>query len=298
MTIPAGDGPLLGAVEAGGTKFVLAVGTASGNVLASHRLPTTTPAETLAAAANWFGAQPPLAAIGIGSFGPAVLDPASPRYGHITDTPKPGWSDCDIAGHFARRFGVPIGFDTDVNGAALGEYLHGAGKAGQSLAYVTVGTGIGGGLVIGGEPVHGAAHPEMGHLFPRRPAGDTSFAGICPFHGDCLEGLASGPAIKARWGASLDQLPAGHEAHAIVADYLAQLCHTLFALTAVETIVLGGGVSQAPGLVERVRRRSAELSAGYLPGGKRHAVVAPGLGQNAGIVGALVLAARAIAQSA
>jgi len=145
--------PLYGAVEAGGTKFVLAVGTAGGEVVASHRLPTTTPAETLAAASAWFAAQPQLAAIGVGSFGPVDLAEGSPQWGHITRTPKPGWSDCDIAGHFARTCAVPIGFDTDVNAAALGEYLHGAGTAGEDLAYVTVGTGIGGGLVIGGRPV-------------------------------------------------------------------------------------------------------------------------------------------------
>lgn len=295
--IPAGSGPRFGVIEAGGTKFVLAVGTADGTVLATHRLPTTTPAETLGAAKAWLREQGPLAAIGIGSFGPVELVPGDPRWGWITDTPKPGWSDCDIAGHFARAFGVPIGFDTDVNAAALGEHLFGTGGAGASLAYVTVGTGIGGGLVIAGEPVHGAAHPEMGHIFPRRAAGDEAFPGVCPFHGDCLEGLASGPAIIARWGVSLDRLGPGHEAPAIVADYLAQLCHALFAITAVETVVLGGGVMQAPGLLDRVRERTDALGNGYLPGRLRHRIVAPRLGALSAIKGCLALAHRALTAS-
>ena len=291
----SGKGPLLGAIEGGGTKFVLAIGTADGTVLATHRLPTTTPDETLAAASAWFAGQPPVAALGLASFGPVELDTASPRWGFITDTPKPGWSGCDIAGHFSRTLGVPLAFETDVNAAALGECHASDARACEpaSLAYVTVGTGIGGGLVIAGEPVHGAAHPEMGHIIPRRPADDAEFGGICPFHGDCLEGLASGSAIKARWGASLDRLPDDHPAWGVVADYLAQLCHALFAITAVPTIVLGGGVMQAPGLIERVRARAADLSNGYLPGGPRHHIRAPAHGPLSAIKGALILAERA-----
>lgn len=287
-----GEPPLLGAVEAGGTKFVIAVGDAAGTIHATYRLPTTTPAETLAAATAWFAAQPPLAAIGVGSFGPVELDPASPNWGRITDTPKPGWSNCDIAGHFARSLGVPVGFDTDVNAAALGEYRHRAAR--QDLCYVTIGTGVGGGLVINGQPVHGAAHPEMGHVFPRRHPADAGFAGTCPFHGDCLEGLASGPAIIARWGTSLDRLPPDHPAHAIIAFYLAQLCHSLFAITAVETVVLGGGVMHTPGLLERVTAATAELGNGYLPGASRHRIEPPAIDGASALVGALALADRAL----
>jgi fructokinase len=282
---------MLGAIEAGGTKFVLAVGPRPDEIAARHTIPTTRPAETLEAAAAWFAQHGALSGLGIASFGPVELDRASPRWGHITNTPKPGWSDCDIAGFFAERLGAPVGFDTDVNGAAMAEYA--ARPERGSLAYVTIGTGIGGGLVIGGEPVHGAAHPEMGHIFPRRHPADRDFPGICPHHGDCLEGLASGPAIIARWGASLSELPADHIAHEVIADYCAQLCHTLFAVSAVETIVLGGGVAKTPGLVERIAARTGALDAGYLPGGTRHRIERPFHGDNAGIAGALMLAARA-----
>jgi fructokinase len=184
---------------------------------------------------------------------------------------------------------VPVGFDTDVNAAALAEYAA-AGGQGGSLAYLTIGTGIGGGLVLDGQPVHGIAHPEMGHIYPRRHADDRDFAGICPHHGDCLEGLASGPAIAARWGKSLSQLPVDHPGHAIIADYIAQACHTLFASVAVGEVVIGGGVANTPGLIERVAERARELDAGYLPGGPRHRIIRPRRGADAGIIGALMLA--------
>lgn len=281
---------MLGGIEAGGTKFVLAVGPAPDRIAATATIPTRDPATTLAEAAEWFAAHGPLDALGIASFGPVELGRGNPRWGTITNTPKPGWADCDIAGHFARRFGVPIGFDTDVNAAALAEYRLAEGEGCTSLAYLTIGTGIGGGLVLDGRPVHGVAHPEMGHVFPRRHAQDRDFAGTCPHHGDCLEGLASGPAIAARWGASLSALPVDHPAHDIIADYIAQACHMLFAATATERVVLGGGVSQTPGLVERIAARTAQLGAGYLPGAARHRVVRPGWGDEAGITGALMLA--------
>ena len=191
---------MLGAIEAGGTKCVLAVGSAAGVIKARHVIATRDPQTTLAEAAAWIGAQGHIDALGIASFGPVDLDPQSATWGHIGKTPKPGWTGHDLAGYFQRRLGVPVGLDTDVNGAALAEYHHGSGRGARSLAYVTVGTGIGGGLIIDGQPVHGAAHPEMGHIFPRRAADDQDFAGICPYHGDCLEGLASGLAIMTRWG--------------------------------------------------------------------------------------------------
>ena len=282
---------MLGAIEAGGTKFVLAVGPTPDHIAATATIPTRDPATTLAEAADWFAAQGPIEALGIASFGPVELDRSSARWGFITNTPKPGWADCDIAGFFARRFGVPIGFDTDVNAAALAEYRACEAEGCTALAYLTIGTGIGGGLVLEGRPVHGIAHPEMGHVFPRRHALDRDFPGICPHHGDCLEGLASGPAIAARWGASLSELPGDHPAHAIIADYLAQACHMLFAVTAAERVVLGGGVSRTAGLVERIAERTRQLDAGYLPGGARHRVLRPRWGDKAGITGALMLAA-------
>lgn len=283
---------MLGAIEAGGTKFVLAVGPSPDRITARHVIPTRDPATTLAEAADWLAGKGAIGALGIGSFGPVELDRQSPRWGFITNTPKRGWADCDIAGYFGQALGVPVGFDTDVNAAALAEHAA-AGRHEGSLAYLTVGTGIGGGLVLAGRAVHGIAHPEIGHILPRRHPQDLEFAGLCPTHGDCLEGLASGPAILARWGASLSDLPADHPGHAIIADYIAQACHTLFACVAVEEVVIGGGVANTPGLVERIAARARELDASYLPGGKRHAVIRPRLGADAGITGAMMLAEAA-----
>jgi len=286
---------MLGAIEAGGTKFVIAVGPSPDGITARHTIPTRDPATTLAEAAAWFAAQGDVRALGIGSFGPVELGRASPRWGFITNTPKRGWANCDLAGHFARALGVPVAFDTDVNAAAIAEYAASGRAAGGSLAYLTIGTGIGGGLVLDGRPVHGIAHPEIGHIYPRRHPEDAGFAGICPHHGDCLEGLASGPAIIARWGASLSSLPVGHPGHAIIADYIAQACHALFASTALREVVIGGGVANTPGLVERVAERARALDAGYLPGGTRHQVIRPRLGGESGIVGAMMLAEAAAA---
>ncbi|WP_301750263.1 ROK family protein [uncultured Erythrobacter sp.] len=285
---------MLGAIEAGGTKFVLAVGPSPDRITARHTIPTRDPETTLAEAAEWLAGQGGITALGIGSFGPVELDRTSPRWGFITTTPKPGWADCDIAGYFAGALGVPVGFDTDVNAAALAEHAA-SGSAGGSLAYLTVGTGIGGGLVLDGQPVHGIAHPEVGHIYPRRHPADCDFPGTCPSHGDCLEGLASGPAIRARWGTSLSHLPTDHPGHAIIADYIAQACHVLFASVAVEEVVVGGGVANTPGLVERIAQRARELDAGYLPGTARHRVIRPRLGSDAGITGAMMLAQRALA---
>jgi len=287
-----GNKALIGGIEAGGTKFVLAVGHSPTEIIARHSIPTRTPDKTLGEAAQWFRQHGPLKAMGIATFGPAVVDPGHPAWGHIGTTPKPGWSGCDLAGYFANEFGLPVGFDTDVNGAALAESRFGAGHDASSLAYVTVGTGIGGGLVIDGKAVHGAAHPEMGHILPRRHPSDTGFAGACPVHGDCLEGLASGPAIMKRWGKTLSDLPANHEAHEIIAYYLGQLCHSIFAMTAAEVIVLGGGVTKSPGLFDRICDMAAELDHQYLPGSERHRILPPVLSDNSGICGALMLASE------
>ena len=284
-------GLLLGGIEAGGTKFVLVTGSSPQKIVARHSIPTTSPAETLAHAADWFKGQGPLSALGIASFGPVDLNPASGTWGHITQTPKSGWSNCNLAGFFAQEFGVPIGFETDVNAAALAEAQ---GEPSETtLAYITIGTGIGGGLVVNGLPIHGAAHPEMGHIYPRRPENDRSFPGICPYHGDCLEGLASGPAILARWGKSLSDLPSDHDAHGIIAGYLAQRCHMIFATVSANRIILGGGVMQTPGLIDHVRTHAARLDSGYLPGGTQHLINPPVNGGHAGAVGALLLAEKA-----
>lgn len=290
--------PLFGCIEAGGTKFVLGVAHAHDRVLRTHRVPTTTPQETLDAALAFFaeaeGEFGGYTAFGIASFGPVDLDRRSSNWGRITDTPKPGWSGTDLAGAFGGRFDCPVGFDTDVNGAVLAEHLWGACVGADIATYVTVGTGIGGGALVEERPVHGGRHPEMGHIHPRRHARDRDFAGTCPFHGDCLEGLASGPAIQARWGASLSELAPDHEAHAIIAYYLAQLVVTQQALLSPRRIVLGGGVMVTGGLLDRVRTEAARLAGAYF-GTHDYAelIVPPGLGDRAGLLGALALAQRA-----
>jgi fructokinase len=288
-----------GAVEAGGTKFVCAIGDETGAILAETRFPTTDPLTTLRNTIEFFRARHAefgeLAAIGVGAFGPIELDRESEQYGSVLHTPKPGWSGTDLLGPLACELGVPLGFDTDVTAAALAEHRWGAARDVSDLVYVTVGTGIGGGALVGGRPVHGLMHPEMGHLFPRRHALDVEFAGVCPFHGDCLEGLAAGPAIIARSGASLDRLAPESVQWEIEADYLGQLCANLVLMLSPQRIVLGGGVMNQERLYAPIRRRLHAWLGGYI--GRPEVgstidgyVVAPGLGARAGILGALALA--------
>jgi fructokinase len=299
MTSQAG---IFGAVEAGGTKFVVAVGDEFGNLLAQERFPTTDPAATLAAMTGYLrqsvATRGAFTAIGIASFGPVELNPHSPHFGFIGRTPKPGWSGTDIVGAVAREFSCPIGFDTDTNAAALAEHRWGAARGVDNLVYVTVGTGIGGGILIDGVPTHGLMHPEMGHVYPRRHSRDPQFSGVCPFHGDCMEGLASGPAIVARTGALLHELDAAHAQWEIEADYLGQLCALLVLTVSPRRIVMGGGVMSQARLLPLVRQRMRHWLGGYVDRsevltGIEHYVVAPGLGENAGVLGALVLALRA-----
>lgn len=279
-----------GLVEAGGTKFVLGVATGMDDIAATTRIETTTPAETLAAMTAWFGEQGPLDAFGIGSFGPLELDRSSPDWGKVTNTPKPHWSGADIAGSLQRGFGLPVAIDTDVNAAALAEYRWGAGQGHKVVLYFTVGTGIGGGAIVDGRVLHGLSHPEMGHLgVPRHPE-DLDFPGHCQFHGACLEGLASGPAIIRRWGASLSHLPADHPAHDVIPHYLAHTIVTMQAIFEPGRIILGGGVMSTPGLIDRVRAKAAELGAGYFRSKAEDLVTLPALGDKAGLLGALALA--------
>lgn len=286
--------PLFGCIEAGGTKFVAGIVAAPDDIRETARFDTISPDETIGATIAWLqdaadrhGA---LAAIGIASFGPLELDRMAVNWGYITATTKPGWSNCDFAGRVARAFNRPVGFDTDVNGAALAESRWGSGQGQNVCLYITVGTGIGGGAVIDGKPLHGLSHPEMGHIRPQRHPADLGFAGICPFHGDCLEGLASGPAIKARWGASLSELAPDHAAHDIIAWYLAQMVVTMQSIMEPGRIILGGGVMGTSGLIDRVRSKAAELGQGYFRGAAHDIIVTPGLGENAGLLGGLALA--------
>jgi fructokinase len=282
-----------GVVEGGGTKFVLGIADAVGAIRARHRIATTTPAETLDTAVTWFRGQDLRpAAIGIACFGPLQLDRAAADWGHVTRTVKPHWSGTDVAGPFARAFGCPVGFETDVNGAALAEIRWGAGRGHRSLLYVTIGTGVGGGFVADGQTLRGRSHPEMGHVrVPRHPH-DKGFAGVCAFHGDCLEGLVSGPAIQARWGAPLSGL--GQDHAAMIAWYLGQAVVTWQAVLQPERIVLGGGVMETPGLLDRVRQAAAAAGGGYFAGDPREIVVAPGLGADSGLLGAFEVAELAL----
>ncbi len=297
-------GHIFGAVEAGGSKFVCAVGNAAGDILLEQRLPTSDPTTTFAAVRAFlrrgceeFGTY---AAIGIASFGPVEIDPASARYGHIGKTPKAGWSGTDILGRLTQDYACPSGFDSDVAAAALAEHRWGAARGVDNLVYLTVGTGIGGGVVANGRPIRGLMHPEVGHIYPRRHPLDPGFAGICPFHGDCLEGLASGPAIIARTGASLEQLEHGHPQWQIEADYLGQLCAQLVLTLSPQRIVMGGGVMSPAHLLPLVAERMQHWLGGYVDrdevlGGGRSYLTAPKLGARAGVVGALVLAMDAAA---
>jgi fructokinase len=280
-------------VEAGGTKFVVGVGDSTRRIYARTRIDTTTPEETIGRAVAWLSQQDEgYSAVGVASFGPLDLNPESPAWGRITRTPKPHWQNADIAGSFARAFGCPVTIDTDVNGAALGEWLWGAGRGTASALYLTVGTGVGGGAVVEGRLVQGLSHPEMGHIrLPRHPC-DRDFPGNCPFHGDCLEGLAAGPAIKARWGASLSELPVDHEGHEIIAWYLAQAVQTFQAILEPGRIILGGGVMATPGLLDRVRLEAVRAAAGYFVGDPAALIVSPTLGEDTGLLGALALTQR------
>lgn len=293
---------LYGAIEAGGTKFVCAVATGPDDIQNRVALPTTGPAETLNTVTNYFSEYlaetgQKLDAIGIGCFGPVDLDRSSRTWGHITVTPKPGWVNTEIAGYFERAFDVPVGFDTDVNAAALGEYLWGAGKGLNSLVYLTVGTGIGGGAIINGRPLHGLMHPEMGHVLVRQDKNDP-FEGFCPYHGNCLEGLASGRAVDLRWGKHASELPDDHPAWDLEADYLAQGLVNYMLTLSPERIILGGGLMHRKSLYPKIRDKVVEYLNGYLAvdavlNSIDRYIVAPGLADRSGIAGAIGLAIRA-----
>ena len=293
---------LIGAIEAGGTKFVAALARADGTILAEARIPTETPASCFPALADFFrkaaAAHGTIAAFGVASFGPINIDPASPDYGRFTTTPKPGWAGArfhDVLG----QFGAPIVVDTDVNGAALGEYEQGAGQGCTTLAYTTVGTGVGCGILREGKSLMGFSHFEGGHIGVARDPALDPYAGFCPFHGDCLEGMAAGPSIKARWGQSLSDLGSPADKVALIADYIAQLAVNLVLLHMPDRLVFGGGVMKAPGLVEAVRAATERRLAGYIkapqldPGLVKY-IVTPGLGDEAGITGAIALGRRAL----
>lgn len=288
---------LLGAIEAGGTKFVCGVGMEDGTVVERVSFPTTTPEETMANVFNFF-ADKDIESIGVGSFGPIDPVKGSPTYGCITTTPKPYWSNYNIVKALEERFHVPIGFDTDVNGAALGEYTWGAAQGLDSCLYITIGTGVGAGAVVAGELIHGLSHPEMGHIYVRRHPEDR-YEGTCPYHADCLEGLAAGPSLGKRWGVPGVELTPDHPAWEMEAYYLAQALMNYVLILSPQRIVMGGGVMKQEQLFPLIRTKLQELLAGYVQHPSLHDgidqfIVPPMLGDNAGLCGALALAKLAV----
>lgn len=300
--LPGGAGELLyGALEGGGTKTLCAVGYSPDHVLERVFLPTTDPDSTLERAIEFFSAaqrhRGRLDALGIAFFGPLELRADRPAYGRLLDTPKPGWSGADVLGSLKRHVCAQIAIDTDVAAAALAEWRLGAGRGLGSIAYVTVGTGIGVGFAPDPLRESRLCHPEAGHLHVRRAAGDD-FAGVCPFHGDCLEGLSSGPAIRARWGHELSALPEDHAARHIVGGYLGQLAASIALLVPVERIVFGGGVMGGGGLLPAIREAARERLGGYIRqlndiAAMESYICSPALGDQAGVAGAFLLAKEA-----
>jgi fructokinase len=289
-----------GGIEAGGTKFVCAVGIGPDEILAEIEFGTTSPEETIGQAIAFFGRQPdPIDAIGIGSFGPVDPDPSSPTFGTITSTPKPGWQDVNIAGQIEAALGLPVAFDTDVNAAALGEHRWGAAQGLDTFVYMTVGTGIGGGAMVEGNLLHGLMHPEMGHFRVPHDLHHDPFEGICPFHDDCLEGLASGPAIEARWGERGETLPDDHPAWPLEARYLALGLVSIICTLSPQRIILGGGVMERSFLFPMIRSEVQDLLNGYVavPAITEEidaTIVPPVLGGRAGVLGAMALAMQAL----
>lgn len=294
---------LFGGIEGGGTKFVCAVGTDPQNLLAEARIATTSPEETMGRVVEFFAQQEAahgrLSSIGFACFGPLDPNPASKTFGYILPTPKPGWSNADVVGMLRGSFDIPIAFDTDVNGAALGEWRWGAAQGLQTFIYLTVGTGIGGGGYVEGNLLHGLVHPEMGHFLIRHDWEKDSFAGTCPFHGDCFEGLACGGAMEKRWGQPADGLAPDHPAWDLEAEYVAQAFANYAMILSPQRIILGGGVGSAPHLLPKVRARTREFINGYIQSSAiqkeiESYIVHPGLGNRSGVLGAIALAEQAL----
>lgn len=286
---------LYGGVETGGTWCVCAIGRGPGEIVAEEQFRTSDPESTLAQIVEFFRRHPGAAAVGIGSFGPVDLNPRSATWGYVTTTPKPGWQHVAVASVIRDRLGVPVVFDTDVSAAAVGEHRWGAGRGANSICYLTVGTGIGGALLLDGRPWHGLVHPEVGHLrIPHDRARDP-FEGSCPVHGDCWEGLASGKAISSRWGCRPEELPDDHAAWALEAEYLALGILAIVMVASPQRVIVGGGVMERARLLDAIRSRLRGLVAGYLETpllGEQVGsfVVEPELGDRAGVLGAIALA--------
>ena len=291
-----------GGIEAGGTKFVCAVGTGPDDIQAEIRLPTESSEVTMGRVIDFFRGQQEqhdIAAIGVASFGPVDPDPDSRTFGHITNTPKPGWANTPVAPILRDAFDVPIGFDTDVNVAALGEHSWGVAQEVDTFVYLTIGTGIGGGGMVDGNLLHGLIHPEMGHIAIPHNWERDPFAGTCPFHGDCWEGLANGPALEERWGQAGESLPEGHEAWSLEAHYIALGVTSIMMILSPQMVVLGGGVMEQAHLFPLVHREVQSQLNGYIQSPAileeiESYIVPPALGGRSGVLGAIALAQRAL----
>lgn len=285
----------IGALEAGGTKMVCAIGNEKGEILKREVFPTTTPAETMPKMIAFFKAEE-VEALGIGCFGPINPRKGTPKYGYVTSTPKLVWQNYDIVGEFEKALGCPVGFDTDVNAAALGEAFFGITKGLQNSIYMTIGTGIGVGVYSEGKLMHGMMHPEAGHILIKRHPADT-FEGWCPFHKDCLEGLAAGPSLEKRWGSKGDTLTDRAEVWEMEAYYIAQACVNYAMILSPERIVLGGGVMKQPSLLPLIREKFKVLMAEYIRTEEiedvEHYIVAASLQDNQGVMGCIQLALQA-----
>ena len=298
------DTGAFGAIEAGGTKFVCAIGTGPHDLRARTEIPTTSPEETLCRVESFLRDQvnrERLDAIGIASFGPLDLNLNSPRFGYVTSTPKLTWQHVDLVGRIQRVFNLPVAFDTDVNAAALAEHCWGSAQGLSTFAYLTVGTGIGGGGMVGGNLIHGALHPEMGHMRVPHDWQADPFPGVCPFHGDCWEGLAAGQAIEARWGSKGQDLSLDHPAWQLEAHYLALGLTNLICTFSPQRIILGGGVMHQMELFPLIRRKTQELLNGYIAVKEitqdiGEYIVPPRLGNRAGVLGAIALASCTVKQ--
>ncbi len=294
---------LYAGIEGGGTKFLCAVGTSDGEILAEARIPTTTPHETITRVVDFINKQTQslgsLDAIGVASFGPLDPQRGSEKFGHILHTPKPGWTNTNIVGMLRSTFNVPIGFDTDVNGAALGERRWGAAQDLDTFIYLTIGTGIGGGGLINGKLMHGLLHPEMGHIRLPHDLENDNFQGVCPFHGDCFEGLASGFAMQRRWGQKAETLPQDHPAWILEVHYIALALQNFITTLSPQRIILGGGVMQQGWLFPLIRQKTLNGLNNYIQSpqilDQIHQYIVPNaLAGKAGILGAFELAERAL----
>jgi fructokinase len=292
-----------GGIEAGGTKFYCIIASDPQHILAEATIPTTTPQKTLPEVVSFFVNQQAklhihLNGMGVSCFGPINLDPQDAGYGTITSTPKVQWQNTSLLKLLKAKLDLPFGFDTDVNGAALGEGLWGAGQGLSDFIYITVGTGIGGGIITNHQPVHGLIHPEVGHMRINHDWAKDPYAGNCPFHGDCLEGLACGPAMTSRWGISTHDLNADHPAWELEANYLSQAIHNLALTLSPKRFILGGGVMNKSGLIEKVRAFSQDSLNGYIDHDTiknmvENFIVPPALGNRSGALGAIALAISA-----